>query len=122
MSRGWVLMDETQEISEEDYNVLCVKADILAEEWSRLHDEDEQESFLLRADDDGGWINPDYDQDDMLVMIADEQRRRMASEARRAQAQAIDRQLAELGVRMMRPYEHWNEDEALMEYLERDRY
>jgi hypothetical protein len=31
---------------------------------------------------------------------------------------AIEEMLGELGARMMRPYEHWNEDERMMEYLE----
>lgn len=40
----------------------------------------------------------------------------------------IEELLSDLGARMMRPYEHWNEDEAYMEYaenrfdLERDFY
>jgi hypothetical protein len=29
--------------------------------------------------------------------------------------------LQAIGARMMRPYEHWNEDERYMEYMERDR-
>lgn len=30
----------------------------------------------------------------------------------------IEELLSELGARMMRPYEHWNEDERYMEYME----
>lgn len=30
----------------------------------------------------------------------------------------IEEQMAALGARMMRPYEHWNEDERYMEYME----
>jgi len=30
----------------------------------------------------------------------------------------IEELLADLGARMMRPYEHWNEDERYMEYME----
>jgi hypothetical protein len=33
----------------------------------------------------------------------------------------IEEMLGELGGRMMRPYEHWNEEEAYREYAERDR-
>lgn len=32
--------------------------------------------------------------------------------------QAIEELLEQLGVRMMRPYEHWNEEERYMEYME----
>jgi stalled ribosome alternative rescue factor ArfA len=33
----------------------------------------------------------------------------------------VEELLGELGARMARPYEHWNEEEHLMEYAERDR-
>jgi hypothetical protein len=32
--------------------------------------------------------------------------------------EVIEQLLSELGARMMRPYEHWNEDERYMEYME----
>lgn len=32
--------------------------------------------------------------------------------------EAVEDILGELGARMMRPYEHWNEDERYMEYME----
>jgi hypothetical protein len=35
--------------------------------------------------------------------------------------QVVEELLGELGARMMRPYEHWNEDERYMEWSERDR-
>lgn len=41
---------------------------------------------------------------------------------RNLEIELIEDKLAAIGARMMRPYEHWNEDERLMEYLERDRY
>jgi hypothetical protein len=31
---------------------------------------------------------------------------------------AIEEMLGDMGARMMRPYEHWNEDERMMEYME----
>ena len=34
------------------------------------------------------------------------------------QQQGIEEMLLELGARMARPYEHWNEDERYMEYME----
>jgi hypothetical protein len=33
----------------------------------------------------------------------------------------IEDRLDRMGARMMRLYEHWNEDEQLMEYMERER-
>lgn len=37
-----------------------------------------------------------------------------------AEIEVIETMLHNLGARMMRPYEHWNEDERYMEYMERD--
>jgi hypothetical protein len=43
------------------------------------------------------------------------------SEQRRLQLSGLEAALSAVGARMMRPYEHWNEDERFMEYSERDR-
>ena len=40
---------------------------------------------------------------------------------RRLEVEIVEEKLARLGARMARPYEHWNEDERLMEYMERER-
>lgn len=40
----------------------------------------------------------------------------------RKQVEWIEEELESLGVRIMRPYEHWNEDERYMQYMESDRY
>jgi len=39
-----------------------------------------------------------------------------------AKREALEQVLRQLGARMMRPYEHWNEDERRMQYLEEDRW
>jgi hypothetical protein len=41
---------------------------------------------------------------------------------REVKLEIIEGLLTKYGARMMRPYEHWNEDEAYMAYQERDRY
>lgn len=41
--------------------------------------------------------------------------------ARDAEIEIVEKMLDAMGARMMRPYEHWNEDERLMQWLERDR-
>lgn len=43
------------------------------------------------------------------------------SEQKHLQLRGIEAALEALGARMMRPYEHHNEDERYMEYMERDR-
>ena len=50
-----------------------------------------------------------------------ERLRHLRQNDRRLELEIIERILAEVGARMMRPYEHWNEDERLMEWMERDR-
>ena len=48
-------------------------------------------------------------------------RRRILAAREDAEEEVLLMRLNELGVRMARPYEHWNEEEAQMAYLERDR-
>ena len=40
---------------------------------------------------------------------------------RQLEIEIVEEKLERMGARMMRPYEHWNEDERYMEYQERDR-
>jgi hypothetical protein len=50
------------------------------------------------------------------------ERARAAFNADRAlEIELLEDKLHAMGARMMRPYEHWNEEERLMEYLERER-
>jgi len=48
--------------------------------------------------------------------------RKLDAQAHLEGLSVIEDLLSELGARMMRPYEHWNEDEKYMEYAERSRY
>ncbi len=47
-----------------------------------------------------------------------ERERRIAEDL---EIEVVEEMLEKMGARMMRPYEHWNEDERYMEYMERDR-
>lgn len=40
------------------------------------------------------------------------------SAAEEVEIEIVEGMLEKLGARMMRPYEHWNEDERIMQYLE----
>lgn len=54
--------------------------------------------------------------------IAEEQNRQRQHEAnRQVRVDIIETMLEKYGARMMRPYEHWNEDERYMQYMESDR-
>lgn len=91
-----------------------------------IHTSIEQEGFTRQSRYEDG----DYD-DDPYEDLEDDEREIAAAAAalqkqvRDAQQQAeidtLEEQLAELGARRARPYEHWNEEEGLMAYLERDR-
>lgn len=86
----------------------------------------EQEGFIRQARHEDG----DYEDDPLEDLEDDEREAAVASmelqkQVRAAQQQAeidtLEEQLAAYGARRARPYEHWNEEEGLMAYLERDR-
>jgi hypothetical protein len=49
------------------------------------------------------------------------ERRAAREEERRLEVEIVEEMLERLGARMARPYEHWNEDEQLVQWMERDR-
>lgn len=51
-------------------------------------------------------------------MVQDIEDRSKAENELGLRLDVIEELLGELGARMMRPYEHWNEDERYMEYME----
>lgn len=73
--------------------------------------------------DDQECYEPEYDSEEEaeLARIMNKSRDDAKQAAFDAEMNSLLDSLNELGARMMRPYEHWNEDEKLMEYLERDR-
>lgn len=58
---------------------------------------------------------------DRKAMAEEAKRERQVEADREVRVDIIEAMLEKYGARMMRPYEHWNEDERLMEYMERDR-
>ena len=75
--------------------------------------------FYEDARRDGGFESEDCDDEETR---ADADLRRAVHRAKEdAELRVLEAALAALGARMMRPYEHHNEDERLMEYMERDR-
>ena len=51
-----------------------------------------------------------------------EEGERLKDEGKRLRMELIESELEHLGVRKMRPYEHWNEDERYMQYMEEGRF
>lgn len=148
MSRGWVPINDDDPIWGTDdepsnhYESISARADALAKWWSDLNTEAERAEWRRQSDyEDGNGYDPgeDYPRgswydggEDDPQYIADvasfEAEMQKVEDARRAvialrdeQMRYCETRLAELGVRLMRPYEHWNEDEAYMQWAERDR-
>lgn len=59
---------------------------------------------------------------DMGPVREAKQRQQVAEEERRLEVEIVEEKLQRLGVRMNRPYEHWNEDEKYVEYMEEGRF
>lgn len=127
-NRGYIWLND--EVDHSDHDEARAKA--LANRWSELHNDAEQRSFRMMADRESGYdYGPeacedceacqkgDYRQCEYLLEIA---KTAMEKEAERElEIELIMDKLQALGARMMRPYEHWNEDERYMEYMERER-
>lgn len=85
-----------------------------------LRTEREQRSFRRQAAMEAGESDePEFDDEEQQK--AYELREETARTLERNEEAMLERQLEQLGARMKRPYEDWNEDEKLMEYLERER-
>ena len=67
-----------------------------------------------RRRDDPGYDGPTEAEDVRAFQVREQTSERL----RDAQLRSIEDRMAELGARPRRPYEHWNEDERLMRYLE----
>jgi hypothetical protein len=59
---------------------------------------------------------------DMQDIREYETRQRNAQAERDLEIELIEDKLSAIGARMMRPYEHWNEDESYMQYMEEGRF
>ena len=124
MARGWTWIDDETERTDEDGDRLTPVLDRLAAEWSHLHDTEERRGFERMARFEDGDYGPDYDTQEEADQAEFEQREREQLRAARhdAEVQVIESALARHGARMMRAYEHWNEDERYMQHMESDRF
>ena len=59
---------------------------------------------------------------DMRYVRDREKQDRERAAAREIELDWLHEQLTRLGARIMRPYEHWNEEERYMQYMESDRW
>jgi hypothetical protein len=124
--------DDSIEHSDSD----AARAIVIARKITNLHNEAEQRCFRMMADVDSGYDYDPYEDCECPACIAADESGCPACEARLEDQRQLDVVQAErdldlemledklraIGARMMRPYEHWNEDEAYMQYMESDRY
>jgi N-acyl-D-aspartate/D-glutamate deacylase len=124
MGRNWTWIDENAERTDEEIDRVTPLLDELARQWSALHDSEEQQRFARQADIEDGWNDRDYDdyEQSEAEMYRDQQVEALHDRQHAVQVDTIETALAEHGARMMRPYEHWNEDEHYMQYMECDRF
>lgn len=143
ISRDWTPIDDDPRWEDDAYyDSVKPQADALAKAWSQLQTKREHDVYMRQFDYEDGRFEPEgiapmrreYDagplgdaefardcaQFDAELAAADAARK-LADELEQAQIDLIETKLSELGARMMRPYEHWNEDERLVAYMERDR-
>jgi hypothetical protein len=119
-NRSWTWLDDAT-VSEEEMEIRTPALNDLAARWSELHNAQEQRGFIRQAQlETGEFDEPDFESDE--EMRAHELRLQTNRQLEQAAIDAIEQKMHDLGARVMRPYEHWNEDEQLVAYLERDRY
>jgi hypothetical protein len=88
----------------------------LSRRWSEIHHKIEQDGFRRMADEEDGHYGPEFDSDEEQAEY--EARRRVQDQMEALELQTIEDKLNALNARMMRPLEHWNEDEAYMRMME----
>lgn len=119
--RGWAWIDEDADRTEQEVERLTPTLNALAAEWSQAHDAIEAEGFRRQSAIEDGDDPADYfDSEDERKEW--EQQDRTRREQQRMRLVIVEELLARHGARMMRPYEHWNEDERYMQYMECDRF
>ena len=125
ISRSYTWNDENATHSEEE----CARARALATRWSALATAEEERRFRRQAEMEDRWDpgpepceecaaceRGDLSECEHILQIAKQERELQAE--RDLEMEIVEEMLTRIGARMMRPYEHWNEDERLMEYLE----
>jgi hypothetical protein len=124
ITRSWTYIDNNSpEVDDETQDANTARLDALAREWSQIQTEIENEGFRRQARYEDGDCGPECEEDcypGHLCHDCKAQAKRISDRdaTRQAKLEVIEGLLARDGARMMRPYEHWNEDERYMEYME----
>jgi hypothetical protein len=138
--RGWTFLDEDSAPDPDSPRGKAIeaRASALMQEWSTLHHEAEQEGWSRQSameDGDPGYDpricecteGADKDPDELCVhdrkaLTEMDATEKLRLEGRALRMQLIEAELQGFGARKMRPYEHWNEDERYMAYMEEGRF
>jgi hypothetical protein len=146
--RAYVIEKDSHydELNSED-GILALKAKIreemiskLAEEWNRINEKIERDSYrddsyeqdilaemcserVYEAVEEAKDQNPGITKEELRDIRQDAEDKFYEEINRKDEEiylrkNVIEELLSELGARMARPYEHWNEEEAYMEYQE----
>jgi|ERR1035437_6750738 hypothetical protein len=112
---NWIWIDEDNTQSDEQIERITPLLNELAAQWSQITSAEEQRGFARQDAIENG-DGPDFDTDAELAdyRVRESQR----SDLQQLRLEGIELQLAHHGARIMRPYEHWNEDEQFMQYQE----
>ncbi len=125
-------LDEEIEHSDADY----ARATAIAKKINQIQSESEQRSFRRQSDYESGYDYDPYEDCECAACIAaneagcfdckarkeDERQIAIVEAERELDLEILQDKLQAIGARMMRPYEHWNEDERYMQYMESNRY
>lgn len=145
MKRTWTWIDETHEPTEDMREAVWAECAALMTRWNALEAQLEMRSMRSECDD----YQHDYDAEDFeteaqeiaseqgltgrdaaafVEQYVDEKLNALGAE-HAAEVQRLHQQqdlllclLNTLGARLARPYEHWNEEERMVQYLEEDRW
>lgn len=112
MARNWTWINDE---APEDFERLEPTLNALAIEWSEAHDQLERDQWRRQDRYEEGY---DYEFETEEEAREFEAQERQHATNLRMRMQVVEELLARHGARMMRPYEHWNEDEAYVQYME----
>lgn len=114
---SWTLIDETKELADE--KIVAPVLDNLARRWTDLNALAERRRWARESDDEMGY-GPEFDDEEGADAF--NKYEQVQARIHAAQVRCIEAQMAELGARIMRPYEHWNEDEQYVQWMEAGRF
>lgn len=131
ISRGWTMIDdeslyedgEPLDCESTRYQVIKERCDELAQEWSAIETAREERLF---SRPDNPW---EFDPEEEFIAEMIEEHgpewldsynkgKEVATEKETLRRAEIEALLRSYGARMMRPHEHYNEEEQYMDYME----